>query len=63
MKASELIKLLESNRWYFVRQTGSHKIFKHIEHDDILSVPDHGRKDIPIGTLHSILKKAKIKTK
>ncbi|WP_409033833.1 type II toxin-antitoxin system HicA family toxin [Runella sp. CRIBMP] len=44
-----------------VRQKGSHRIFKHPTITDNIPVADHGNKDIPIGTLKAILKKAGIK--
>lgn len=61
MKASDLIKLLEKRGWYFVRQTGSHQIFKHPDFTINISVPVHGKKDIPKGTLNRILKDSGIK--
>ena len=61
MTAREVIKVLELNGWYEVRQSGSHKIFKHPENPYNVSVPVHGGKDIPKGTLNGILKTAGIK--
>jgi len=61
MKPRELIKLLERNGWHEVRQRGSHRIFKHPEIHDTISVPDHGNRDVPVGTLHTILKQAGLK--
>ncbi|MCX6216418.1 type II toxin-antitoxin system HicA family toxin [Spirosoma sp.] len=61
MKASELTKLLKSNGWQEVRQSGSHLILKHEENPNNLSVPIHGKKDVPIGTLNDLLKKAGLK--
>lgn len=29
MKVREVIKLIEADGWFFVRQTGSHRQFKH----------------------------------
>jgi predicted RNA binding protein YcfA (HicA-like mRNA interferase family) len=58
MNASVLIKLLQSKGWEEVRQRGSHRIFKHPEINDIISVPDHGGKDLGKGLIHSIKKKA-----
>jgi len=59
MKPKELVKLLESNGFIFVRQTGSHAIYKNID-DKMVVVPIHNR-DIPKGTLHGILKDSGIK--
>lgn len=62
MTAKDLIKLLVANGWYEAReQKGSHKIFKHKDSDCTIPVPMHSGKDLAIGTLHSILKKAGLK--
>lgn len=61
MKAAEVIKLIQKQGWYFVRQRGSHKMFKHNDHPDILSVPDHGKEDLKPGLLNDILKTAGLK--
>ncbi len=61
MKARELETLIESKGWYFVRQTGSHKIYKHKIISGIVVIPFHSSKDLPKGTENSILKKAGIK--
>ncbi len=58
MKPKELIQLLEENGFVFVRQTGSHAVFKK-PGNRIIIVPIHS-KDIPKGTLLSILKDANI---
>jgi predicted RNA binding protein YcfA (HicA-like mRNA interferase family) len=60
MKARDLIKLLEKDGWRIVRQSGSHKIFKHSHKKGTISIPDHGKQDIKIGTLKAILKQAEI---
>jgi mRNA interferase HicA len=59
MKPRELIKLLESNDFVFVRQSGSHAVYRKQGSKNII-VPIHS-KDIPTGTLHSILKDAGLK--
>lgn len=61
MKAKEIIKLIKNDGWFFERQSGSHKIFKHPTKNGIVVVPDHGKDDIKIGTLNSILKQAGLK--
>lgn len=61
MKAKEVIKLIQIDGWFFERQTGSHKIFKHPTKKGIVVVPEHGKEDIKIGTLNSILKQAGLK--
>jgi len=59
MKPKELIKLLNQNGFIFVRQSGSHAIYKKSE-EIMVVVPIHNR-DIPIGTLNGILKDAGLK--
>ena len=39
MKAKEVIKLLEKDGWFFDRQTGNHKIFKHTSKKGIVVIP------------------------
>ena len=50
MKAIELIRLLEKEDYIFVRQSGSHAIYKKAS-KKIIVVPIHS-KDIPKGTLN-----------
>jgi len=59
MKPKELIKLLEKEDFVFVRQSGSHAIFRKPGFK-IIVVPVHS-KDIPTGTLNAILKDAGLK--
>lgn len=61
MKAKEVIKLIQKDGWFFERQSGSHKIFKHPFKKGIVVVPDHAKEDIKPGTLGSILKQAGLK--
>jgi len=58
MRSKELIQKLEENGFVFIRQTGSHAIFKK-PGNRIVIVPIHS-KDIPKGTLAGILKDANI---
>ena len=60
MKPKEVEKLLTKNGWQSVRQIGSHKMFKKDNNPNTIAVPFHN-KDIPIGTLNSILKQAGLK--
>ena len=59
MKPKELIKLLEKAGFVFVRQSGSHAIFRK-PGVKLIVVPIHSR-DVPTGTLNSILKDAGLK--
>ncbi len=49
MKAKDLIKLLENDGWFQVRQSGSHRIFKHPAKTATIPIPEHGKKDLKIG--------------
>lgn len=58
MKPRELVRKLEKAGFVFVRQSGSHAIYKK-PGMKIIVVPIHSR-DIPKGTLHGILKDAEL---
>ncbi len=60
MKVRELIKLIESDGWYWVRTKGSHKQFKHPVKLGTVTVPGNLSKDIAIGTCKSVLRQAQI---
>jgi predicted RNA binding protein YcfA (HicA-like mRNA interferase family) len=62
MDSRDVIKELEKDGWYEVNQVGSHKQFKHAVKKGRVTVP-HPKRDIPIGTLKSIEKRAGIKFK
>jgi len=55
----ELFKLLRKHGWQPDRITGSHHIMK--KQEKTLTVPVHGNRDIPKGTLNRILKAAGLK--
>lgn len=55
----KLVKLLSQNGFVFVRQNGSHALFKNFENNRKVTVPIHAR-DIPKGTVFAILKDAGI---
>jgi predicted RNA binding protein YcfA (HicA-like mRNA interferase family) len=58
----EVIRLLLDAGWVLNRVNGSHHIFKHSLHPELGSVVvPHPRKDLPQGTLNSILRKAGLK--
>lgn len=56
----KLIKLLHKNGFNFVRQNGSHALFKNFKTKRKVIVPIHS-KDLPKGTTKAILKDANIK--
>lgn len=57
MNSKKLIRMLEDDGWKEVRVVGSHHHFKHPEKPLLLTVP-HPKKDLPTGTVKSILKDA-----
>ena len=61
MKVRDLVKLLESDGWYWARTKGSHHQYKHPTKPGVVTVPGHPGKDIAVGTLNNILKQAGLK--
>lgn len=61
MKSSELIRLLERDRWYVVRQSGSHLIMRHPIKLGQLTVPVHGSAEVGKGLEKKIMKNAGLK--
>ncbi|AUT36873.1 MULTISPECIES: type II toxin-antitoxin system HicA family toxin [Acinetobacter] len=57
MKSLDLIKMIEADGWYEVRVSGSHHHFKHPNKRGLVTIP-HPKKDLPSGTVKSILKQA-----
>lgn len=55
--SDEMIKRITEDGWYFVKQKGSHKHFKHPTKDGKVTIPS-GRESLPKGTLKSIIKQA-----
>ena len=60
MHSREVIRRLLDDGWYEVNHVGSHKQFKHPTKKGRVTVPVPSR-DIPIGTLKSIERQAKIR--
>jgi predicted RNA binding protein YcfA (HicA-like mRNA interferase family) len=61
MKVRELIALLESMGWFHARQKGSHRQFRHPSKKGTVTVSGKPNVDVPVGTLHSVLKQAGLK--
>ena len=59
MTGRELLRLLKANGWELDRVRGSHHIL--VQGSATISVPVHGSRDVPKGTLHAILKEAGIR--
>ena len=62
MNSTAIIRALKDDGWQHVRTTGSHWHFKHPSKPGLVTVP-HPKRDIPKGTLNSILKQADLKVK
>lgn len=58
MKVCKVMKKLEKSGWFLSRIRGSHRQFKHPNKNELVTIPGKLSKDIPLGTLHSIFKKA-----
>ena len=61
MTVREVLRLIMQDGWYQVRQTGSHRIFRHHEKEGIVVIAGAPGKDVPKGTLNVILKSAGLK--
>lgn len=61
MTARDLIKRLEAAGWVEVRQSGSHRTFKHSAFQKLISVPEHAKRDLKPGLLNKLLKQAGLK--
>jgi predicted RNA binding protein YcfA (HicA-like mRNA interferase family) len=60
MKFNELYRLLEKDGWY-IERTKRYHIFSHPSKKGKIPVEKHGNREIPDGTLNSILKMAGLK--
>ncbi len=55
-----LCKIVERNGWELKRVTGSHHIYTREGVNVILAIPVHSNRDLPKGTLKSIMKDAEL---
>lgn len=58
-----LCKIVEYQGWKLKRITGSHYIYAKEGVDAIISIPVHNNRDLPTGTLRSIMKDAELTEK
>jgi len=58
LKYRDLIKRVEQDGWRYLRTTGSHAQYKHDVKPGLVTIPGKPGKDVPIGTLKSILKQS-----
>ena len=59
MNSKELLKILKNQGFELKSQKGSHK--KLVKDDKVVIVPDHGKDEIPIGTLKNIERQSGVK--
>jgi predicted RNA binding protein YcfA (HicA-like mRNA interferase family) len=60
MNRVEVVKLIRADGWRLIRISGSHHHFRHTVKAGLVTIP-HPGKDLPPGTLNSILKQAGLK--
>ncbi|WGS49775.1 type II toxin-antitoxin system HicA family toxin [Paraburkholderia sp. D15] len=60
MNSAQVVKLIQAEGWNLVRISGSHRHFRHPLKGGLVTIP-HPKKDLPPGTLNSILKQAGLK--
>jgi predicted RNA binding protein YcfA (HicA-like mRNA interferase family) len=58
MKARDVVKRLVAEGWVLVRQTGSHRQFRHPVNPNLVTVSKHDGDDLSPGELRSIERKA-----
>jgi predicted RNA binding protein YcfA (HicA-like mRNA interferase family) len=61
VKVRDVIKMLEDDGWFEVRQRGSHRQFKHPSKPGLVTVAGKPGDDLAPGTLNSVLKQAGLK--
>ena len=61
MKVKELVALIESDGWFQVSQTGSHRQFHHPSKLGTVTIAGKPSVDVPPGTLNSVLKQADLR--
>jgi predicted RNA binding protein YcfA (HicA-like mRNA interferase family) len=61
MKVRAIMKLIEWDGWRQVRQTGSHRHFRHPSKPGTVTVPGHPRDDLHPKTKTSIMRQAGLK--
>ncbi len=61
MKIRDVLRMIESDGWFLIRTTGSHRQFHHPIKPGTVTVAGQPNKTVPPGTLNSILKQAGLK--
>jgi predicted RNA binding protein YcfA (HicA-like mRNA interferase family) len=59
----ELVRILKEDGWFLERTSGSHMQYRHPAKPGTVTLPAGGRmaKEVPPGTLNSVLKQAQLK--
>jgi predicted RNA binding protein YcfA (HicA-like mRNA interferase family) len=60
VKVRDVIKLVESDGWYYVGTVGDHRHYKHPVKKGKVTIPGHPGKDIHPAVYSSILRQAQI---
>ena len=61
MKCRDLVRELEADGWKALRRHGSHSVYRHSTKPGVVIVAGKPGKDVPPGTLGTILKQARLK--
>jgi predicted RNA binding protein YcfA (HicA-like mRNA interferase family) len=61
MKVREVIRLIEKDGWYLVRTRGDHRQYKHPTKPGRVTISGNTGRDMPPGTLNSVLKQSGLK--
>jgi predicted RNA binding protein YcfA (HicA-like mRNA interferase family) len=61
MKFSELVRLLERNGFFLIKEKGSIRYYNKAGLDRLIRIDYHGSKEVPTGTREAILKAAGLK--
>lgn len=60
MKVRDVIKLIEADGWYFLRQRGSHRQYRHATKPGKVTIAGKPSEEMAPGTLGSIFRQAGI---
>lgn len=61
MNYKEIIKLIEKDGWYLIRQKGSHRQYRHPHKKGLVTIAHHGvTKTVAPKMLKSILRQAEL---
>jgi len=63
LKVRDVIKLVESDGWVFVRMRGDHRHYEHSTKQGIVTIAGHPGDEMVRGTQRSVFRQAQIKWK